>query len=619
MMFFTCLTDPACCGISDSARREYESLPRTRGLAFEWRSFGHAAVLTAWDGGGGNGVITIDGAHLAVGTVRLDNPRDLEQWAGVVGAGLSDLELVLHTIAQCGVESVRRILGDFAFVYWDTATRTGVAACDALSVRKLYYGERHGLVAFSSRAEALAQGDRYNVRFLAEQVAACDPTPEISAYEGVATVPAGTMLLLDRRGIAKRRYWSPEDIDPSQTPSMQEQEASETLRTLLIEAVRSRLGRPGETWAQLSGGVDSSSVVSITQWLVERGDLSDGLAGTITYVDRAGTTADERAYSQVIRDRWQVPNRTIVDPPLWYDQRHAPPRLDQPRQNFMFYPREYLLAETVQGEGGRVLLSGQGPDEYLRGSMYFFADWIAQGRVGAAVREMVRRAAIGRASFWELAYRNAVVPLMPPVLQRWFGPEVTRLQPWVEPAIVQKYGLRDQVFEMTLNGGRFGQKYRHTMARSLITLTKTIGHLVVDDLLDVRHPFLDRRLVEFGLRLPPELTTRPHAGKWLLREAMRGIVPEAVRTRVGKGSLNERHAWSLSAQRALLAPLVQEPILADLGVVDAGELRAAFDRAPQQAMRRAGPHSALQQILAVEAWLQLRAGRWPRGATNTVS
>ena len=178
---------------------------------------------------------------------------------------------------------------------------------------------------------------------------------------------------------------------------------------------------------------------------------------------------------------------------------------------------------------------------------------------------------------------------------------------------MQQYGLQDRVFEFVLHDGPIGQKYRHTMTRSLVTLSKTIGHLVLDDLLDVRHPFLDRRLVEFGLGLPPDLTTRPHAGKWVLRQAMCGIVPEVVRTRVGKGSLNERHAWSLNAQRPLLESLVREPILADLGVVDGAELRAAFDRAPQEAFRRAGPHSALQQVLAIEAWLQLRTGRWPRG------
>jgi asparagine synthase (glutamine-hydrolysing) len=137
--------------------------------------------------------------------------------------------------------------------------------------------------------------------------------------------------------------------------------------------------------------------------------------------------------------------------------------------------------------------------------------------------------------------------------------------------------------------------------------------VVLEDKLDVRHPFLYRPLVEFALTLPPELIVRPYARKWVLREAMRGIVPEAVRTRIGKGSANERYAWSLTAQRQLFEPLVRKSVLADLGVISPAGLQAAFDAAPRQPGRQDDPHSTLQGVLAIEAWLQMRAGRWPRG------
>jgi asparagine synthase (glutamine-hydrolysing) len=245
--------------------------------------------------------------------------------------------------------------------------------------------------------------------------------------------------------------------------------------------------------------------------------------------------------------------------------------------------------------------------------MFFFADWLVSGRARAALCEMAHRAAIGRVSFWELAYRNALVPLLPRALQLRAGPQTTRLPPWVRRAIARRYGLRARNYELALHGGSLRNKYHHTVVKGVMGLSATIGHLVLDDALDVRHPFLDRRLVEFGLTLPPELTTRPYAGKWVLREAVRGFVPEPVRTRIGKGTQIERHAWSLTAQRALLLPLVREPILADLGITDRVKLRAAFEAAPVQGQRRGDPHAALQQVLAIEAWLQIRAGRWPRG------
>lgn len=615
MRAFVCLVDPRDRGIPDSVMRSYESLPRSQSLTFRWLSFDHAAVLTAWDDTYGDPLVACEGQQVAVGVARLDNRPELEASIRAARSELADLELALHAIVQFGSEVIPRLLGDFAFVVWDPATRTAVGACDALAVRKLYTAERDGLFAFANRARALTVGDRYDVQFLAEQVASAEAAPELTVYEGVRAVPAGTMVVVERGKLTSRQYWSPLLVDTEGAARMSDQEAAQTLRGLLLEAVRVRLSRDGRTWAQLSGGLDSASIVSLTQSSAEAGTFAQGLTGTVTYVDREGTATDERQYTSAVLQRWQLSNEMILEAPMWYDELRPPPRIDQPRVNFMFHPREQRLSEIVRAAGGHVLLTGQGPDEYLRGSMFFFADWLARGQVGAAAREMLRRAAIGRVSFWELAYRNAVVPLLPSRWQQWLGPEVTRLAPWLRKTVAQRYHLRERQFELALYGGRIGHKYSHSMTRTMVAVGKLLGHLVLDDALDVRHPFLDRRLVEFGLGLPPTLTTRPHASKWVLREAMRGIVPELVRTRVGKGSQIERHAWSLSAQRTLLEPLVRDPILADLGVVDAGALRSAFAGAQHQARRKGDPQAALQQVLSIEAWLQIQAGRWPRGAT----
>jgi hypothetical protein len=95
---------------------------------------------------------------------------------------------------------------------------------------------------------------------------------------------------------------------------------------------------------------------------------------------------------------------------------------------------------------------------------------------------------------------------------------------------------------------------------------------------------------------------------------MRGILPESVRTRVGKQDTGDALAWSLAMERARLALLLQDPILAELGIVDAAKLRAVFDAAPHQSGRGNYVHGALLSTLTVEAWLQMRSGRWPRGA-----
>jgi asparagine synthetase B (glutamine-hydrolysing) len=137
----------------------------------------------------------------------------------------------------------------------------------------------------------------------------------------------------------------------------------------------------------------------------------------------------------------------------------------------------------------------------------------------------------------------------------------------------------------------------------------------VGDALDVRYPFLHRPLVEFGLRLPPELCARPQARKWVLREATRDILPEKVRTRIGKGGPTDALIRSLTNHRSSLEPLVRNPILAELGVVDEAELRRAFETAPIQKDVDGTVSTNVQNTLMVEAWLRMRSGRWPRGSS----
>ena len=613
MKFFTCLLDPDDRGISDTVRQAHESAARTHGLTFQWRVAGLLRVLAAWDEPYGEPLIAEDRHHVGVGTVRLDNRADLERWADCEATDLTDLELVLHVVARHGTRYVPQFLGDFAFIVWDGQTRTAVAACDALAVQRLYHAERQGLFAFASRAEALAVGEQYEVQYLIELVGLYAPSPELSVYAGVRAVPAGSMAVIERSKLTIRQYWSAADFESDPAWAHSEQEAVDSCRRLLVESIRLRLSRDGATWAQLSGGIDSSSIVSLVQWLAERGEIAHGLAGTVTFVDRQGTGADEREYSDAVVNRWGVRNETIVDPPTWHDDRYPPPLTDQPTFGLMFYPRDCRLSAVVRAAGARVLLTGWGGDEIFMGNMLFFADWVAQGRIWTAVREMARRAAIGRVSFWELAFRNAVAPLLAPSIQHRFVHDSSPFQPWLERGTLRRYGLTKQRPLTGEYGGPVRHKYRHAVAMRIGALTRLTNRDALADFLDIRHPFMYRPLVEFALRLPPELRARPHAHRWVVREAMQGILPDAVRTRVGKPGTGEALAWSLTMERARLAPLLQEPMLAELGVLDATKLRAAFDATAHRTQSAESMHGPVLSTLTVEAWLQLRSGRWPRG------
>ena len=618
MRFFVCVLDPANEVVPEEFRRPYESLPRARGLAFKWHSFRHAAVLNGGDGGGVLPEIVLADGWLAVGMVRLDNRAELARDAGCRAHELSDLTLVLRAIARHGGSYISNILGDFAFVAWEAASHSLIAACDVVAAKHLYYVNRKDALVFASRAECLACEESYDRQYFAERAAGCVPSSGLTPFVGVRTVPAATMAVLDREQLVLRQCWSPPEYDLAQSDVYSAEDAAARFRDLLAESVRLRLGHAGETWSHLSGGLDSSSVVSIAQWLLERGKVTEGLAGTVTHVDCVGTAADEREYSDAVARRWGIRNEKIIEAPMWHDDQYAPPYIDQPRPDFMFFPRDSRLCAIVRGAGGRILLTGIGSDETLTGNMLFFADWLVRGRVRTAIRQMATWAAIGRVSGWEILYRNGVLPLLPRTLRVHAVRDEMQVPQWISSEAVRQHGLRDRHFDTQMYGGRWGHKYHDMVVTGIMAISKVLDLGVLSDELDVRHPFLYRPLLEFVLRLPPELCAQPCARKAILRNGMRDILPESVRTRVGKGTEIGLLARSLVKQQGLLAPLVRRSILADLGLIDPAALIAAIEAAASTPHRRNQPHGILQRVLTLEAWLQMRVGQWP-DTTNRLS
>lgn len=612
MNYFVCLCDTLGQGIPLELKRRQESLPRSRGLHARWHDAASAAVLVAWDEQAPIPTVARDADFLAAGYVRLDNRNTIERLASRDATGMTDLELVVQVLATHGTKCIERLLGDFAFVVWDVCTRTAVAATDAFGVRKLYYSHRTTNLLFASRAEALADGERYETQYFIELLALQSPRSDVSPYRGVLPVPAGFWGVFSGSNRRLTKYWSAESLRDQAAWQGSEQEAIDTCRRLLVDAVRLRLAPDGNTWAELSGGLDSSSIVSTAQWLATNGEVQRGLAGTVTFVGVEGTGTDEREYSDAVATQWKVRNEKVVNPPTWYEEGHVPPYTDLPSFDLVCFPRDRRICAILREAGAKVLLTGWGGDELFVSSMLFFADWVAQGRVWPAIREMSQRAAIGRVSFWELAYKNAMLPLLPAWVQRLHGHDGLPVQTWLNRKTLRKYRLhpRSSSFAEDFQGPIAG-KYRHAILSRIGALSRLPVQEMVGGTLDVRHPMLYKPLVEFAARLPAELRGRPHAHRWVIREAVRGIVPEVVRTRVGKGGTGEILARSLSSYRDRFTVLLRDPILAQLGILDADRFRAAFNATAYHTSPEGYAHGPVLSTLAVEAWLQMRSGRWP--------
>jgi asparagine synthase (glutamine-hydrolysing) len=266
------------------------------------------------------------------------------------------------------------------------------------------------------------------------------------------------------------------------------------------------------------------------------------------------------------------------------------------------------MAAMVRGAGGRVLLSGQGSDHYLTGNLGFVTDLLAAGRVRTALRELTRFSVAARQSFWTGLGRHAIDPFLPAWLRIRRARSHEQLPEWLDPGFVRRLEVpRRLPVVRQLAAPRGGSFFAHQVAAELEGLPGFLERGPFEDGIEMRYPFLHRPLVEHSLRLPPSLRIRPRAGKHVLREAMRGILPEEVRTRRGKGGIDARLLWALGRERARLDALLRDPEIARRGWVRAGALRAATEQARQ------GEVDSLPFLLcslSLETWLAVRSGRW---------
>jgi asparagine synthase (glutamine-hydrolysing) len=529
---------------------------------------------------------------IGVGDVRLDNRAELLALAGRTGEADSDLELVLHLYAARGEAFLQALAGDYGFVIWDARAQKLVAPRDPFGVKPLYYRNDAGLVLLSSETTPLRQAACYDAAYIAEFLTGRATGGSCTLWADVHMVPAGGCLV--QRGTTPRvqQHWSADAFEPRSGTTTADD--VDQFRTLLATAVTRQMGAPQETWAHLSGGLDSSAIVAAAQ------TYGAGVAGTLTVVDSLGA-GDERAYSDAVVRRYNVRNEQVTDFWAWQDDGALPPDLDQPWPLFPFYARDRRIRQVVRNAGGRVVLAGVGSDHYLAGNLGYITDLAAGGQVGAAATELAAWGVGTRQSFWGLARQHVTMPL----LGLGGARRATPAPRWMQPSFLASTGIQGRLD--ALAAAPRGRAFATGIAREMHALPAWLERYAYGENIEVRYPFLYRPLVEFALQLPRDGRIRPMEQKWILRQATRGLLPEEVRNRRSKGSIDARVLWSLQRERRRVDDLLHAPILADLGCLDAGILRGAVE----QARHGVCEHPVhLMSALGLETWLAVQAGRW---------
>jgi asparagine synthase (glutamine-hydrolysing) len=330
-------------------------------------------------------VVHESGQLVLTADARIDNRKELIGTLAINGKPkeqITDAELILKAYGKWGGACPEKLLGDFAFAIWDGREHCLFCARDPLGIKPFYYhGDGRRFLFGSELCQLFADsfvGREPNEGMIGECLACAITDQEETLYRGVLRLPPAHFLFVRPGQLRKERYW---DIDPSFSIRHQSNlEYAEHFLEIFTEAMRCRLRSHKPVGAFVSGGLDSSSIVSITQSLYHNGALADPGLETFSLIFPA-LDCDESNYIRDVVRMWGIKCNTVCAEELDASYYAA----DVSRyQDFPNYPNGSMcdrLRILAREKGFRVLLTGYGGDEWLTGSLYHYADLLRQLRI----------------------------------------------------------------------------------------------------------------------------------------------------------------------------------------------------------------------------------------------
>lgn len=568
----------------------------------------------------------LDGTVHLVADLRLDNRSELlAVFAGAFdlsAAPPADAALLLAAYERWGIRCVEYLQGDFAFAIWDQRQHRLLCARDRLGLRPFHFASVGPLFVFASDAQQILHHDEIGKDFdetsVGRHLTGRAPLLDRTFFREISQLRPGHRLIATASGLRIERYW---DIDPERrTIYRTGGDYSDHFREMLQRSIDNRLRATGTTvGVSLSGGLDSSAVASLASRSRALGDRR--LEGGTFVFDRL-TECDERASVKAIAEQTGITVTFITAEPLWLlgDAAAFSPRLETP---FLGWESCYrALYGEFRQRGARVLLTGHGADDLLTGSGLAYGDLLRRGDLRAIIGAWQRARHDGRQTSRTL-YRWLVRPLLygrgDLLLRRITGAtERPVLPPWLHPDFARRMRWEEAEPQSAIR--RFPEALRRLLYDNMIgsaSWLRTVhwhDRLGLDEGMETRHPFLDPRLVEYVLSVPPRQFIGPDAPKALLRRALEGSLPEAVRTRRIKTRLGRFMDYSLREKAAeRIEEILRSPVSERLGILAAQPLRDAF-RAyctgePDSSYRRLWP------ALTLELWLR-RYLEWSSSETS---
>ncbi len=536
---------------------------------------------------------------------RLDNRDDLLRYFphGLNG-DTTDVALVMSSYLKWDKTFLQQIIGDFALALWTNATKTLLLARDPFGVRPLYYHADNSGLIWSSTLEALIKSSGIELEVDDEFVAgylAIFPELYRTPYRKVFSVEPGFVVSVHKGQVRTHRFWRPDT--EKEIRYQRDEEYADHFRQLFREAVRCRLRADGPVWAELSGGLDSSSIVCMADRILAEESRQAMHLKTISYLDDGETSYDRRFIEAVEKKRGET-GYHFLRRGHWIHL--ASPKdefIERPSASLCTYGAQAHVGRAMNAEGARILLSGLGGDQLL---------WSAPApaaQIGILIyrikplrlhRRLQEWSQILRKTYWDLLWQEGVVPFLSTSIKARLQNQF-RIPAWVNRDFAKR---TDFIARLLLPADPFGYRLpsQQAQASSLMYAISALtwGHRDPHSYVKT-FPFLHRPLVEFVMAIPLEQKLQPIETRPLMRRALKDILPDTILRRKGKGSVSETLCRGLAQEWVAIKSMLDDARVVRRGYVDYKEMMSALDKARHGIELEL---DAFSNVVSLEIWLR---------------
>ncbi len=522
---------------------------------------------------------------------RLDNRQDLLDKLAIdqrLDSSINDAALIILAYRKWKYNCVEHLLGDFAIALWDSREKTLFLARDALGMGDICYYLTPKFCLVASEVKQIlahpAVKSRVNEYKLALLLTRLPVDHGQSFYEDINYLPPAHCMVIGLQGEKCWRYW---DIDPeSKIRYRSDREYAGHFLELLTEAVRCRLRVAGEIGISLSGGKDSSSIAALATSILTNDTTPSKELHSFSYVFDNYPDVNERPFIQKSVDQFGLQAYYLSGDDYWPLKCFPdfPIDADSPIQEPYIQISQLILGAARQS-GCRLMLMGLFDSLYTGGD-YWVADMLRELRWRELGRSFINN--LGSVSFRSDVINHGIWELIPMHIKRLFRRFIPRNLATANPVLDSDLALRTGVFPKNHElFAKLGERYPAPGQ-----LHRYLALLYQGDDLDVGlrrqlansfgveyvSPYMDRRLVEFIMAVPADQLHRPGQYKFILRNAMQGLLPDSVRQSSQLTSLNAFFDYGLKVkERQVVLDIFRQPQILERRLVNPGWLQKALE------------------------------------------